>query len=469
MWSVWGDGLWGDSLWGEGFRSIASAQPNLPEPTVDEPPPDPNTDDDYDDDDYDGVLLEPTSDDMWGGGFGIVTSSRPNLLEPSIDEPPPLPDDENEDTQYNKENEINMANLMTPLTSPDKENDFYSMNALTPPSGSSKSSLSYATALTPASERQVALYTEGVALNAGQHCYTNYGRYNHLCFPIPEDQFHNSGQSIGRREPLLALSPQRVIGAYVGRTPERAASAAGNAEFYAMANFLKAQRPLKPVEERQLLRTYGYRGINRETNKFSDPLLSVWLAHHFERAGFTWYELKCSLRPDGAAGKADGVVWVVHRRLAMLRRDLHDPIKMELGKVVYAETFEDSRFPSRGGVPGTSARLKKWLATLAEWVNSGNAPSVLIAHVLKFLELPAVDATRFFFDRLPAMFECGEEGEEEGGWWGDKNHALSWQYTPPAHRNRVEHPPPAAASLSKRLFPDDEQDSEYSDDYTFRI
>lgn len=472
MWEIWGDVAWGD-----GYRTISSAQPTLPEPAVDEPR-EPSADDEHDWTQYLGL---PAITDAWGEGFVSIVSAKPHIPEPTVDEPPPEPaaDDEDDDASYSKENECYNVNCKTPDTSPDKENECFNVNGETPGSsiGSSKSSLTFATVLTPTSERQVDVYTECVALHAGQHCHTNHGRYNHLCFPISDAEFRELGhRSTRTREPLGVLSPPRVVGAYMGRTPERAASAAGNTEFYALASFLKAPRPLEPHEERQLLRTYGYRGISRATNRFSDPLLSISLAHHFERAGHTWYELKCSLRPERTAGKTDGIVWAVHRRLAMLRGDLHGRIKMVLGKVLYREIFEDNHFPSRGGLPGTSARLKKWLAKLVGWVNSGQAPSVLIAHVLKFLELPSLDGTRIFFDIHPTRLEFDLDGKETGARRGKKKkhsprHAARGGETThgwrsPAARQRatqtnkhaISRPgvQPAAASLSRRLFPDDE-------------
>lgn len=446
----------------EGSTIVASAQPSILKPSVDELPPDPSTDDDDDDETQDLGL--PPTDIILREGSGIVASSQPDLPEPTVDEPPPsesITDDEDEDASPDKENQCDKVNCEMQGASLDVENDFHgasretplskssissleddcdNLSCETPLSGSSKSSLSFASVLTPASEQKVAVYTEDVALRAEKHCLTKYSECDDKCFLRPEHVIDGGGHTntefdflpprlnryisvvVNRaqrgflsaedrrlkREPPSALSPRKVVGAYAGWfPPETAVSAASNTEFYALASFLKAPRPSKTRETHKLLRSYGYRGISRGKDKLSDPLLSVSLAHHFERAGFTWYELKCSLRqPERASGNADGIVWVVHRRLAMLRQDLHHHIKSELGKVAYSEAFGNSHFPARGGLPGTSARLKKWLATLTKWINSGKAPLFLIAHVLKFLELPAVAR------RVKYVEEVDEEGED---------------------------------------------------------
>mmetsp|Transcript_35734 Transcript_35734/g.99899 ORF Transcript_35734/g.99899 Transcript_35734/m.99899 type:complete len:165 (+) Transcript_35734:1-495(+) len=137
---------------------------------------------------------------------------------------------------------------------------------------------------------------------------------------------------------------------------------------------------------------------------------------HEEVRGHTMYSLSCALRPPrppgegpsrpGAPDPSSERLWRVHRRLEQLRDDLHDYVKSELGEA-YGRLFAATPFASRGGLPGTTAKLNAWVGTLAAVVNGGPevgaapvAPT-LVAFVLSFLDAPALDDSSAF-DLMPA-------------------------------------------------------------------
>merc|ERR1711879_279677 len=79
--------------------------------------------------------------------------------------------------------------------------------------------------------------------------------------------------------------------------------------------------------------------------------------------------------------------WTVHRRLAQLRKDLHDPVKSELGET-YKKQFGGASFAHVGGLPGTTTRLRGWFQALAASINNGCCPPNLAGLTLSFLEIP---------------------------------------------------------------------------------
>jgi len=70
---------------------------------------------------------------------------------------------------------------------------------------------------------------------------------------------------------------------------------------------------------------------------------------------------------------------------------LHDPVKQAFGDE-YNKHFAKIGFAQRMGFAGTTQRLKKWLSALAVTINTGNAPSQVVALTLHFLEAPRITA-----------------------------------------------------------------------------
>merc|ERR1712113_120537 len=60
-----------------------------------------------------------------------------------------------------------------------------------------------------------------------------------------------------------------------------------------------------------------------------------------------------------------------------------------LGEQAYHGFFSDVPFARIGGPKGTSARLRAWLAALANMINGGSAPPAAVAHTLRFLMAPS--------------------------------------------------------------------------------
>merc|ERR1719291_1159778 len=114
------------------------------------------------------------------------------------------------------------------------------------------------------------------------------------------------------------------------------------------------------------------------------PQLLVEVEGHEEGRGHTWYVLGCSLGEAGAARRT----WRVRRRLAQLRDVLHSSVREALGSDMYGELFARTPFASRGAPTGTTERLRAWCKTLANCINDGKAPPMLVALTLQFLQVP---------------------------------------------------------------------------------
>mmetsp|Transcript_96073 Transcript_96073/g.309883 ORF Transcript_96073/g.309883 Transcript_96073/m.309883 type:complete len:268 (+) Transcript_96073:178-981(+) len=120
------------------------------------------------------------------------------------------------------------------------------------------------------------------------------------------------------------------------------------------------------------------------------PHLSLQVEGHEEEDGHTMYLISCSLqRPIGLTGtKFAATAWLCPKRLVALRDALHDVVKLSLGAAAYEANFAEAPFARHGGVPGTTARLRAWLAALASCVNEGATGAHVVAAVLGFLEAP---------------------------------------------------------------------------------
>eukprot|EP00930_Biecheleria_cincta_P044785 TRINITY_DN30843_c0_g1_i1.p1 TRINITY_DN30843_c0_g1~~TRINITY_DN30843_c0_g1_i1.p1 ORF type:complete len:520 (-),score=75.24 TRINITY_DN30843_c0_g1_i1:412-1944(-) len=125
------------------------------------------------------------------------------------------------------------------------------------------------------------------------------------------------------------------------------------------------------------------------SNDCSWPQLTLGeIDGHHEDAGHTWYRILCHLRVVGCSGSATRH-WCVERRLCHLQEFLHMPLKQST-RVNYAACFGSTHFASRGGLPGTTDKLRGWLTALAHAINEGKVTPLLVGRILRFLEAPAV-------------------------------------------------------------------------------
>jgi len=136
------------------------------------------------------------------------------------------------------------------------------------------------------------------------------------------------------------------------------------------------------------LEPYGYTALDASTwcttpsSSSQNPELKIHVPGHSEESGHTWYRINCEL--SNHRGGAEHLKWSVQRRLIQMREDLHDPIKEELGQD-YARHFACAPFAHKGGVLGTTGRLRDWFAALANYLNDGGGLPMLVARVLQFL------------------------------------------------------------------------------------
>merc|ERR1719230_953503 len=115
------------------------------------------------------------------------------------------------------------------------------------------------------------------------------------------------------------------------------------------------------------------------------PCLQISVNSHSEIKGHTCYNFECSLSMSPKL--APYLTWNGKRRLQHLRKGLHDVAKRELGSS-YERHFKDAPFARRGGVRGTTKRLNTWCSRLAECINLRAVPPVVVAQVLKLLDVP---------------------------------------------------------------------------------
>lgn len=108
---------------------------------------------------------------------------------------------------------------------------------------------------------------------------------------------------------------------------------------------------------------------------------------HVEEAGCTWYSVNCYLG-SVPCQSPQLLAWCAPRRLLQLRSGLHDSVKEMFGEA-YIEHFADAPFARCGGPRGTTARLRKWLATLARLINTGEASPAITAFTLQFFQAPS--------------------------------------------------------------------------------
>lgn len=133
----------------------------------------------------------------------------------------------------------------------------------------------------------------------------------------------------------------------------------------------------------------------------SAPELSICVTGHSEFGGHTYYKLCCELQwSSNHQYLLKKCRWSARRRLADLRLHLHDWIKSSFGRADYAARFGDTPFAMHGGIPGTTARLHAWMATLATCANNDDLSAPLLTKLLQFLRtpLPEIEETNSISD-----------------------------------------------------------------------
>eukprot|EP00929_Paragymnodinium_shiwhaense_P087138 TRINITY_DN47420_c0_g1_i2.p1 TRINITY_DN47420_c0_g1~~TRINITY_DN47420_c0_g1_i2.p1 ORF type:complete len:300 (+),score=95.99 TRINITY_DN47420_c0_g1_i2:103-1002(+) len=116
------------------------------------------------------------------------------------------------------------------------------------------------------------------------------------------------------------------------------------------------------------------------------PLLQIQVTGHEEKEKHTWYSLQCCLQLPMGDRKLE---WLVSRRLSQMREELHDPVKLQMLPDLYSQHFGKTPFAHRGGLPGTTARLKSWFNALGDCISTTRdcTPST-VGLTLRFLDPP---------------------------------------------------------------------------------
>lgn len=153
------------------------------------------------------------------------------------------------------------------------------------------------------------------------------------------------------------------------------------------------------TEQQQLdfLKKYGYAAVDLSSwahaaSHASSELSSTWpqlhvnVEGHQEKDGHTWYLLECKL--DLPSNRT--MPWLIEHRLRHLREHLYQPTcqALESETAEGAVRLRKAPFALRGGLPGTSNRLRGWLAELAECINTGHCQPSLVSLALRFLSPP---------------------------------------------------------------------------------
>lgn len=156
----------------------------------------------------------------------------------------------------------------------------------------------------------------------------------------------------------------------------------------------------QPIEREvpAYLANFGYKATSAQNweerpskERLDSPRLEIDLKEHFEKGGYTWYMLECSvaipdLHGDSPENRLE-LAWPAPRRLAHLRVDLHDRVKAILSDR-YQDHFSEAHFAHYWAPSGTTARLSAWLTTLVDLINSGRASPKVAALLYQFLEAP---------------------------------------------------------------------------------
>lgn len=171
------------------------------------------------------------------------------------------------------------------------------------------------------------------------------------------------------------------------------------------------------VKPRVFLKCHGF-GLQTEGGAL--PILSIIVTGHEEDNGCTWYKLECAIVQPNASRSE----WHTRKRLVHLREILHDPVKLYIGEEEYDGYFAQTRFPSRGGWPGTTARLVSWFSTLTRLISAGELSIQVKTLVLRFIDAPYIPCTiiacldehesEVKIAAARILFKIFEKGDEQG-------------------------------------------------------
>jgi hypothetical protein len=185
-----------------------------------------------------------------------------------------------------------------------------------------------------------------------------------------------------------------------------------------VSNMILWWRPPAPSQAAEILQSFGYSAGGPRTWNVDahQPRIVLQLADKHMAAScpgelvHTWYELHGRLSSNTYT---QDWLWIVPRRLMHLRRLLHDPVRLELGRA-YHQLFKTEKFACRGRPPGTTARLAIWLAALARVMNECQLSPALTASILCFLEAPRIVETGWN-EALLRGRDCGRLLPEQNG------------------------------------------------------
>jgi len=162
-----------------------------------------------------------------------------------------------------------------------------------------------------------------------------------------------------------------------------------------MANMILWWRPPDPFQAAEILQTFGYSALGpKKWKDVKQPSISLQLTRKTTAASdgngaHAWYDIYGRLSSNAYT---QDWLWVVPRRQMHIRRLLHDPVRLELGRA-YDQHFNTERFAASGRLTNTPVKLGTWLTTLAQVINSCQLSPALTAAVLCFLEAPQMVET----------------------------------------------------------------------------
>lgn len=164
------------------------------------------------------------------------------------------------------------------------------------------------------------------------------------------------------------------------------------------------------------LQRYGYRPVSDECwetvpDDKADVTIDLRINEHHEIDRHTFYSIECRLVMDGSRE----LEWRADRRLAQLRKELHDPVQKQLGGS-YSQIFSSAPFARHGGPAGTTARLDRWVSALATSVNARACSPGVVSTLLQFLETPeppSVQPTVSKRDSGLALFQARRKLSED--------------------------------------------------------
>jgi len=123
--------------------------------------------------------------------------------------------------------------------------------------------------------------------------------------------------------------------------------------------------------------------------------LSITVTGHEEKCRCTYYQMKCELRGPNDRDRSFPS-WHCEMRLCEIRDEIFDKLVEALGDEAYEVLFSEAPFALRGGLPGTTARLKDWMDAFAACFNGGHLESQFCAHCLGQIQAPVLSNSNAF-------------------------------------------------------------------------